>query len=317
MTNAEYCSLSEMTKTVRWLKIVVVVLSILTIGFLIGLIILSQRKISNDGEPSSPPSFSEIHSKNCPSVYKVDTSLPKDPGVFQPLSEGEIHAVRDYLLGIPSLNLTRYENASLTDNYIYAIDIYLPDKSDVLKHLDKGGPKPVRRAHAILSNGAKQAQDIEEYIVEPLPKPRKHSSLRQNGRTSTIPFNARPNGAKEFHSIFQIVYQYFPYLDLIFKESFGYNFLNCSNTCVTPFPSGLVGTVTPGNRITWFGFQRNEPGQYLHVFPIEIMFNHSDKDPKKWFMGKVRIRILQKIGTRTKTSDTLTLTPTTSLIDDI
>ena len=273
-----------MVNSPNWLKFVVIVLAILGVGLLTGIIVLAHKKSTNDSQSSSLKGTIE----ECSSDYLIDTSLPKDPGVFQPLNEDEIHAVRDFLLNRKKLNITSYKKASLLDNFIYLIDLYLPDKDDILHYLDKGGQKPARRAQVILINGAKSVPDVEEYIVEPLPNPNKYYKLTQNGRKSKIPFNARPYGGKDASTFLKILTEAASDMYGITKESFGYWFPNCSERCLTFEEAGMGASARPGIRNTWVALERFEPGRYLHVLPMEIMINHTDRDPKNWKIEKVR-----------------------------
>ena len=258
------------------IKVSFVLLIILCICLMIALIVVT---IDRDKHTKTPT--------DCKSQFTFDFSVSKDPDVFQDLSEDEIHAVQDYMLSVSSLNLTSHKKATLQDNFIYLVELYLPPKAEVLQYLDDKGSKPVRRARVVLQNGAPKIPNIEEYIVEPLPKPRNHSTLRLAGRQFPIPFHARQMTAQEIALYSEKMKLYSARLYKVLKESFGYWVHNCTTHCATPSINGIPGSFKPGTRQTWITFRRQVAGKWLHILPLELLLDHNDKDADKWKVLRV------------------------------
>ena len=219
----------------------------------------------------------------CKSPYKQDTTLPKDPSLFQALTHNELHAVRSYMLLQKELNITSFSKAHLGSNFIFLIEVYLPKKSDALHYLDENGKKPLRRARVVVINGGKQNPDVEEYIIEPLPNPSKHTPLRMSGRTYPIPFSSRPYSSVEEHEVKKYAYNVSLESYKILRESFKASYHNCTgNECLIFVVDGVPASRKQGERRSWVMFLRSQIGYDLMPVPFEFHIDHADRDPKKW-----------------------------------
>ncbi|KIW99388.1 uncharacterized protein Z518_11376 [Rhinocladiella mackenziei CBS 650.93] len=94
------------------------------------------------------------------------------------------------------LNLTKPEDATVTDNYVFWIDTLHTNKSDVLPYIDGDGPLPPKYARAIIFEGGKAEPDSQEYMIGPLPVSaettvQKLDYIYNGGRGGSVPFNAR------------------------------------------------------------------------------------------------------------------------------
>ena len=272
---------------IKW-KAILVILFVLCLCLLVALIVVvinSSKKAKHIEESSKSKSTS---SGQCSSPFIQDTSLPKDPTIFQDLSEDELSSVRDFVLDNKNLNVTSYEKATLKDNIIYLIENYLPDKKEVLNYLDKQGPKPTRRARVILLNGAKGTPVIEEYIVEPLPNPTKYSTLKMSRHVDPIPHFYRPWTLKEQAGLAQLYRKATEEAYSILKESFGYWHHNCTDRCLLGLPMGSPGSALPGTRQSWVIFTKNIVGQNLFPVPFQLQIDHKSTDADKWEILQVR-----------------------------
>lgn len=105
----------------------------------------------------------------CPVPVEVTTTAPK-PNPFVALSQDEIDAVGRWLLSpAQGLNLTDTSNpnVSLSDNYIWHVDVLKPSKSDVLSYFDGNGNVP-RYAQVALIQGGLEVPIVAEYSVSKL-----------------------------------------------------------------------------------------------------------------------------------------------------
>lgn len=102
----------------------------------------------------------------CPVPVDITTTAPK-ANPFIALSQDEIDAVGRWLLSpAQGLNLTDTSNpnVSLSDNYIWHIDVLKPNKTDVLSYLDGNGTVP-RYAQVALIQGGLQVPIVAVYSV--------------------------------------------------------------------------------------------------------------------------------------------------------
>ncbi|KAI4601929.1 hypothetical protein KJ359_010795 [Pestalotiopsis sp. 9143b] len=84
--------------------------------------------------------------------------------VWGGLSDTEAASVIAWLFAQPSLNLTVSENATGV-----LVELQVPNKTDVLAHIDGGAAAPARYAHVVLDNRATVDPYFQDLLVGPLP----------------------------------------------------------------------------------------------------------------------------------------------------
>ncbi|KAL2412723.1 Copper amine oxidase vicK1 [Exophiala dermatitidis] len=133
------------------------------------------------------------------SCYSGDAPLVKAPktNIWAPISAQDNIDVWT-LLHDPAtgLNLTKPEDATVSDNYVFWIDTLHTNKTEVLPYIDGDGPAPPKYARAIIFEGGKAEPDSQEYMIGPLPVSegtivRKLDYIYNGGRGGSVPFNAR------------------------------------------------------------------------------------------------------------------------------
>ena len=110
----------------------------------------------------------------------------KSQGLFDDLSSQELVAVREYMLAQASLALERFDDASVSSNYIYEIQLLPPPKTAALEFIDNNGAKPEREAIVIVFLGASKSPTVEEYIVWPTSDPKQHKLRAVEGQRHPI-----------------------------------------------------------------------------------------------------------------------------------
>lgn len=185
------------------LKFLVVLLTLLSLALLIALIVVATRDKS---EPLKNESLSGVKDF-CPETTKLTSSPARSTGLYDDLSKEEIIAVRNYILSEPSLNVTPYNDAAISDNYIHLIELQQPPKDEALNFLDNAdnAPKPARKARVVIYYGGQIKPVVREYLVSPAGKPIKHQETTSPGQKYPIPFDSRPPGGKESDFSEQIV----------------------------------------------------------------------------------------------------------------
>ena len=66
------------------------------------------------------------------------------------MTEDELKGVVTFLERQSELNLVPATKATVNSSFIYYIDVLPPEKAAALEYLDKGGPKPERKARVII-----------------------------------------------------------------------------------------------------------------------------------------------------------------------
>lgn len=102
----------------------------------------------------------------------IPTTAPKG-NPFVALSQAEIDSVAAWLLSpFQGLNLTNTSSptVSLSENYIWHIDVFKPNKTDVIAYLDANGTVP-RYARVALIQGGLDVPIVAEYSVSLIRTP--------------------------------------------------------------------------------------------------------------------------------------------------
>lgn len=202
----------------------------------------------------------------------------------------KITSVRDYLLKQTELNLTRYEEATVNSNYIYLVKLLPPSKNEALAYLDRDGPKPERKAIAIVLPDATFPPIVREYTISPVTNPNDHKIRIIPGKVRDfVPFNARPfDGSIEGNVLNEaIINDASQALLNLMRESYdGYTYTNCTDKCFSFSFTAPMG-FTSEDRYTWIFFIRKVTGEYSHPLDLQLLVDHSGADVRKWKVLKV------------------------------
>ncbi|CAH1269396.1 AOC1 [Branchiostoma lanceolatum] len=209
-----------------------------------------------------------------------------DPAVYDDLTQREHLAVRDYMLAQSTLGLVPWEDATLHDSYIYAMELHVPSKAEALRFLDNSGSRPERQALVIVYGGSRLAPAVEEYVVGPLPNPTRHTTYTPPGRKNPIPWTSRAPDLKEYMVLRETVETALSVVHNIFSESYGYTLHNWSTRCLLT-PDTTPRGYSSGERKTWFRAVRNLPGGFLHHVGFMFQINHESRDPSQWKIDRV------------------------------
>lgn len=212
-------------------KILVGVLAVVCLALLIALIVVATK---NSKEPVNDASSSAV--KDCPDNTQLEAPTSRSADLYRDLSTEEIIAIRDYVLGEASLNVTAYDKASISDNYIYVIELQQPSKDAALKFLDSdNAPKPERMARVVIYGGGKPNPDVREYLVGPAEKPSRMTETKGPGQKYPIPFNARFADPKELDVMDKLIRNVTKHAFRLLRESYdGYTMSeDCEDRCLT------------------------------------------------------------------------------------
>ncbi|XP_063411542.1 putative amine oxidase [copper-containing] [Mytilus trossulus] len=218
----------------------------------------------------------------------IDLRENYHPSVFRDLTKREIGGLLDFLYSDSSLNLTVAANASVSSNYIFVADLFLPPKKDVLNYLDNGGLQPKREAHVMIFRGAIPVPDVIEIIVGPLPKPTTYRHVPY--RPKSLPFIDRPfNAGDNIEKVLDLLDKKLG--DMLF-DLYGGRLVNCSNRCLTANLFNQVTSVLSGVRKRRYFWWLYSDVDYSIIRPLDFAFLvEYDLDkfalPNIWFDGQL------------------------------
>ncbi|KAK3094705.1 hypothetical protein FSP39_005242 [Pinctada imbricata] len=218
--------------------------------------------------------------------------IPRDfdsPRVFDGLTVQESRSVRDYLLKIKSLSLVPISKARPNNSYIYMIDLHMPLKDAVLRHLDVGYKQPERTAKVVLVRGDQTPPRVEEYLVGPLPNPSYQRKVTNPSyTTSTIPYAAKPGDSVDYKYLFKILEIASYHLYPVLYGSYRLSYHNCTKNvdCMEWWDIAPKGRGSD-ERKTWFWAFRDVEGFYLHPLGLEIQIDHISTDVADWKITKI------------------------------
>lgn len=206
--------------------------------------------------------------------------------MFADLTVHEMKAVREYLHGIPEMNLADARTKTMKKNTILLIELELPKKNKALKTLDRGKARPHRQAHVIIQFANQPNPNITEYIVTPLPNPNSHQPLTyKKGRL--INFESRPITSLEYGFLSKFLeHATAKAHNILLETTGGFSLKNCTDRCLT-FSDIAPRGLSPSERRSWIILQKDVEGYFLHPTGFEILINHQDLDPKNWTIEKV------------------------------
>lgn len=220
--------------------------------------------------------------KNSVTSGNFDSSV----GHLTDLRINEIHYVLRFLHNVCThLDLIDSDHINMTANFVYSVELYIPQKSDILNYLDNNATSPPRRAKVIIFNGPHR--QVDEYIVGPISNNIYSMSLNLSG---TIPFKFRPITFSEVFGVFTTLMNYRD-LHTILLESYGATLFDCidkqgNQRCLAPLDSYRPVTELDG-RTLWIMLYYDV--KYFTLYPIDmqIMIDVNSADPVGWKIIKV------------------------------
>uniref|UniRef100_A0A8C5GJ00 Amine oxidase n=2 Tax=Gouania willdenowi TaxID=441366 RepID=A0A8C5GJ00_GOUWI len=198
--------------------------------------------------------------------------------VFADLTQDEYTQVQRYMERQKDLDISTKQNTLPSENFLFMIDLSVPNKAAVLAYLDGKGPKPERQATVVVFFGKRGY--IKEYLVGPLPQPTYHRDVTQERYQMDLPISKRLVTVGEYNLLFSFMLkEVFNKIGVIVEESFG-------EKCCDGFEQMPRG-VRSGDRTTWMSFFRSMDGMYVHPVGFEVQFNHQSLNMSQWSVERV------------------------------
>ena len=221
-------------------------------------------------------------------TLKLPTSNPLEQTTNSPiqwyheLQPYEINIVLDYLQKNTNISLLSLENARLNGSFVHYIELKLPVKRSVLKHLYHNGSTPERSAKAAIFRGDLNPPIVEEYRLWPLP------NITKIFRTRFVPYTQRPILLLEIAHFYRyIVPKFDKAIDIFLQKEYSNSLSSCKGQCIdfsfTPIPSTVA---KKGRRMVWIWFNAKSPYK-LHPLDFQFEADISSENPSEWTIGRV------------------------------
>lgn len=188
--------------------------------------------------PLHTESAAPDHLAQCPASIAPPANAPAPVNLWAPLTVQETTSIHDWLLeSSRGLNFTLANQATLSDNAIFLIEIYRPSKADALAYLEAptASKLPARYARVSVHLAARPDSEggpvIKDYLVGPLPIGTRTSLQELKGvyHREDIPYNAR--GFSIATELTSLLVTYMPRLAEVTK------------VCLNPDPQGSSSLV--------------------------------------------------------------------------
>ncbi|KAK0049904.1 amine oxidase [copper-containing] [Biomphalaria pfeifferi] len=278
---------------------------VLSVGLALALIVVTRQRDGLLNASSSSAKVSvitdDVPPTLCGSVNAnnnvINLTEPDIPGPFHDLTVEEIKKLRKFLEQRPETRAARPGTVTLPSSFIFAMDLMLPKKSEVLAHLKKSGDSELPRyARVIMIRGDRIPPVVEELKCGPLHNVESCRLLTVNDTSARNPvdFSLRPLLSLEFDSNGAFKYlldKIDKELGTILIESFNATFRGCElpEDCLTfgisPVSSQLVNSTS--ERQLWIVPRYKLQYPTLHPTGMAILCHMKEADPMKWTFSKV------------------------------
>ncbi|KAK3083681.1 hypothetical protein FSP39_001420 [Pinctada imbricata] len=271
----------------RYLIFVIFLLVILSLALTIALIAMNSSKHDTFKDNSKQQC-------NCRLVKEKQIFLDEEPNippVFHDLTKSEIRSIQKYLYEDSDLNLVKPSANKTNASYVFTIELYLPDKSDVLMYLDENGPKPTRMARVTIIRENFQNPEINEIIVEPLPNPSSHRPVP--GKPESIRFINRPISNEEYYSAVNYVNnEVDSKAGEFIQAAFGTGLKNCGDRCLDFLYISSFSPASSGDNKRKMWFWLHYTVEYFLLHPVDFsVLTTSDQSSLSiesvWYSGRI------------------------------
>ncbi|XP_045169961.2 putative amine oxidase [copper-containing] [Mercenaria mercenaria] len=249
--------------TNRYLIITVIILASACVGLLVGLLVVLQK--DHNTQDVVPCDMEDI--------FKAEEE-PENPGVFHDLTRKEIEGLKKYLYEQTDLDLVHPKENKTNANYVFVAELHLPNKTDVIAHLDNGAGQPPREAKVIVIRGKQPDTGINELVVGPLPTPTYHKPLP--GINATLPYFYRPMTEEDYGSVTtSITDQVHETLGNLINNCFDAKLKNCGNKCIGFLYASSFSPASSGEqkRKTWYWLTYAIEYYTLHPVDFSVLAN--------------------------------------------
>jgi len=262
-------------RTIGVCRIIVIVLVAIILALVITLAVLvTQLK----GEIEQLPG-------DCPATATIDLEPPEVLPPFHDLTREEIEQVQEFLYDQVDLNLVRPKDISTELNYIFSIELNIPNKEQALKYLDQGQAQPVREATVMLFMGNRPEPFVQQYTVGPLPNPYNKKDQK------TFPFRYRPITVPEYVTAkAKVTEAVDAAVAHILEESYGGKLTDCEDNCLAFSYISTMSTATsndPRTRKAWMWLTPVVEFRTVHPLDFAVLIDVTSSNTEEYFIDKI------------------------------
>ena len=226
-----------------------------------------------------------------------DVITPRDvnnPGVFDDLTLSEYYRVRDFLMSNSEFNLTAFDHASVSSNYVYMVELQVPEKGFVLSYLDGNVEKPPRVAKVTIVFGNNTKPPVLQYLVslpdnnglnmtiKPIPGP--------DTRTIPLPSIDKPLDKVITKYLFsQIIDNITETLYQVLMQRFNLCYHNCTTgeNClrIELFQDNKDDGYS--GQFVWARFLSSDALPYTFPLGLDILIDYTSPVPEQWSIKQI------------------------------
>ncbi|KAF8324260.1 copper amine oxidase [Cantharellus anzutake] len=212
------------------------------------------------------------------------STLDAKENLFIPLTIREAISIRNWLMRPElGLNLTRGDEASVSDNFIDVVEAFRPKKADAIAYYDGDSKQPPHRAaRVVINRGGDQEPTVRNFLVYPLPISSKTTMepLLDIYHKPVIPHNAR--GISWNDDILKTSIETFDGIQDIIRSLFpGGEIQMLPNDTLSVTPAG-PWSFDGSFRRAWFQYKWLVPGSYLNRVNLWQYIDMTGTDRSLW-----------------------------------
>ncbi|KAH3894235.1 putative amine oxidase [copper-containing] [Dreissena polymorpha] len=224
----------------------------------------------------------------------------QNPTVFQDLTGKEIESLTNYLYSRPEFDLVRPSASKTNANFVFMAELHLPEKSEVIAHLDKGAKQPAREAKVIIIRGKAPDQQINEIVVGPLPNTSYHHPVP--GINASLPYFYRPSTEHDYDQVIaNLTNTVHSEFGDILRSCYGTSVRECGDKCLTFRYASTYSPASSGTnmRKIWYWLHYDVEYYVLHPVDFSVLVGFYPGQTVidlVWFQGK-QFKTLQEAKT--------------------
>ncbi|GAM43125.1 hypothetical protein TCE0_047r17683 [Talaromyces pinophilus] len=246
---------------------------------------LERSALKRVAKPRVSRRTNESASSSSTDACATSIVAPKQ-NVWNSLTDDETASVTQWLFNQRDLNLTKASEAGDWDNTLLLVELMYPNKTDVLRYMDRNDTEPVRFAHVVIAHRSSPDPYYGDLIVGPLPV--------QNGTTTwnylEYPYTRKTKGQvrnldADEHALVEWLYSITASIEDITLALWNGTALGLQNDTISL--SGISPYWQNDDRIVgWYTLTNLPTGEYdsATLLPLGLCFKAdlTGRDPSKW-----------------------------------
>ena len=217
----------------------------------------------------------------------INPSYVDASNVFRELTLAEMQTIEKYVYDNFGIDQSNIYNPIYDTIFIQNIELYLPNKEDVLEFLDNSGKQPERQARVTVVH---YPFNVTYYIISPVANPTYHKLAKFSDREN--PLNEFATGMFKLNKVSklekfskQIFIDMWPIMKDTYEEFEGYDTaedLFNAGLMVMPFPETINRESEAYSRIFWMLNNDHRAIHSADFCHITVLANITSRNESKW-----------------------------------